>query len=254
MDPPPITKWTRNRSSKVKKQNKKPHRKKDKNNNPNHKSNYVWLLLERRQSFITLLRSCWCSNLAVALVLFCRLPTTRGCLFNVQTKGFKMKIARYLLHRYPKCWWSISSPSSVRSDLRFAFSLPNLLTLLPLPRHLRANAMLYASASVLGVHATIACRGCRKVWIRSSRPVIENRPGYHPGSGYGIKMPAGSGYFSILGKKKPYPAQTLIARYLLLSSYSMVWFWDITCVSFFVKVWWLVSKKAHCHRLCIFPF
>jgi hypothetical protein len=102
-NPPPITKRTRNRSSEVKKQNKKPHRKKDKNNNPNHKSNYVWLLLERRQSFVTLLRSCWCSKLAVALVLFCRLPTTRGCLINVQTKGFKMKIARYLLHRYSKC-------------------------------------------------------------------------------------------------------------------------------------------------------
>ncbi len=167
MDPTPITKCTRNRSSKVKKQNKNLHRKKDKNNNPNHKSNYVWLLLERRQSFITLLRSCWCSNLAVALVLFCRLPTTRGCLFSVQTKGFKMEIARCLLHRYSKCWWSISSPSSVRSDLRFVFSLPNLLTLLPLPRHLRAKAMLCAAASVLGVHATTACCGCRNVWIRS---------------------------------------------------------------------------------------
>jgi hypothetical protein len=117
MDPTPITKCTRNRSSKVKKQNKKPHRKKDKNNNPNHKSNYVWLLFERRQSFITLLRSCWCSNLDVALVLFCRLPTTRGCLFSVQTKGFKLEIARCLLHRYSKCMIHLFSESG---PVRFA--------------------------------------------------------------------------------------------------------------------------------------
>jgi hypothetical protein len=45
-----------------------------------------------------------------------------------------------------------------------------------------------------------------------------------------------------------------LSSFFTFELYSVVDFGTSLCVSFFVKVWWLVSKNVHNHRFCIFSF